>query len=72
MPGDIVVMDNFGGRKGNAVRAAIRAGHAKLLFQPPYSADLNPIAQVLAKLKTWPEKPPRGPPPPQTRTGKRA
>ncbi len=56
-------MDNFGGHTGNAARAAIRAGHAKLLFQPPYSADLNPIAQVFAKLKTWPEKPPSGPPP---------
>jgi transposase len=43
-------MDNFGGHKGNAVRAAIRAGHVKLLFQQPYSADLNPIAQVFAKL----------------------
>jgi len=65
-------MDNLGNHRGNAVRAAIHAGHAKLLFQQPYSADLNPIAQVFAKLKIWPEKPPSGPPPPQTRAGKRA
>jgi DDE superfamily endonuclease len=33
------------------VRKAIRAAGAKLLFLPPYSPDLNPIKQVLAKLK---------------------
>jgi transposase len=65
-------MDNFGGRKGNAVRAAIHAGQAKLLFQPSYSADLNPIARVFAKLKTWTEKPLGGSPPLSNAHGKRA
>jgi transposase len=51
-PGDIVIMDNLGSHKGKAVRAAIRAARAKLLFLPPYSPDLNPIEQVFAKLKT--------------------
>ena len=51
-PGDIVVMDNLGSHKGRAVRAAIRAAGARLLFLPPYSPDLNPIEQVFAKLKT--------------------
>lgn len=51
-PGDIVIMDNLGSHKGKAVRAAIRAASAKLLFLPPYSPDLNPIEQVFAKLKT--------------------
>ena len=50
--GDIVVMDNLGSHKGQAVRRAIRAAGAKLLFLPPYSPDLNPIEQVFAKLKT--------------------
>ena len=50
-PGDIVIMDNLGSHKGRAVRAAIRAAGAKLLFLPPYSPDLNPIEQVFAKLK---------------------
>ncbi len=50
-PGDIVVMDNLGSHKGRAVRAAIRAAGAHLLFLPPYSPDLNPIEQVFAKLK---------------------
>jgi transposase len=50
-PGDIVVMDNLGSHKGKAVRAAIRAAGARLLFLPPYSPDLNPIEQVFAKLK---------------------
>jgi transposase len=49
--GDIVVMDNLGSHKGQAVRAAIRAVGAKLFFLPPYSPDLNPIEQVFAKLK---------------------
>ena len=50
-PGDIVIMDNLGSHKGAAVRTAIRAAGAKLLFLPPYSPDLNPIEQVFAKLK---------------------
>lgn len=51
-PGDIVIIDNLGSHKGKAVRAAIRAAGAKLLFLPPYSPDLNPIEQLFAKLKT--------------------
>ena len=51
-PGDIVIMDNLGSHKGHAVRAAIRAAGARLVFLPPYSPDLNPIEQVFAKLKT--------------------
>jgi transposase len=51
-PGDIVVMDNLGSHKRRAIRRAIRAIGAKLLFLPPYSPDLNPIEQVFAKLKT--------------------
>ena len=35
-PGDIVVLDNLGSHKGKAVRAAIRAAGARLLFLPPY------------------------------------
>ncbi len=50
-PGDIVVMDNLGSHKRQAVRTAIRAAGAKLFFLPPYSPDLNPIEQVFAKLK---------------------
>lgn len=50
-PGDIVVMDNLGSHKREAVRRAIRSAGAHLLFLPPYSPDLNPIEQVFAKLK---------------------
>ncbi len=50
--GDIVIMDNLGSHKGQAVRQAIRGCGAKLLFLPPYSPDLNPIEQMFAKLKT--------------------
>jgi transposase len=51
-PGDIVVMDNLGSHKGDAIRKTIRAAGARLLFLPAYSPDLNPIEQVFAKLKT--------------------
>lgn len=50
-PGDIVIMDNLGSHKGKAVRQAIRAAGAKLIFLPKYSPDLNPIEQLFAKLK---------------------
>jgi transposase len=51
-PGDIVIMDNLGSHKRQAIRKAIRAAGAKLFFLPPYSPDLNPIEQLFAKLKT--------------------
>ncbi|MGH8865269.1 MAG: IS630 family transposase [Burkholderiales bacterium] len=51
-PGDIVIMDNLGSHKGQAVRRALRTAGAKLLFLPAYSPDLNPIEQVFAKLKS--------------------
>jgi len=44
-------MDNLGSHKGEAVRKAIEAAGACLLYLPPYSPDLNPIKQVFAKLK---------------------
>lgn len=51
-PGDIVVMDNLGSHKSNAIRDAIRSVGARRLFLPAYSPDLNPIEQVFSKLKT--------------------
>jgi putative transposase len=51
-PGDIVVLDNLGSHKGKAVRHAIRAAGARIVFLPKYSPDLNPIEQVFAKLKS--------------------
>jgi transposase len=50
--GDVVIMDNLGSHKGQAVRRLIRAAGAKLFFLPRYSPDLNPIEQIFAKLKT--------------------
>jgi transposase len=51
-PGDVVILDNLGSHKGKAVRQAIRAVGARLLFLPKYSPDLNPNEQVFAKFKT--------------------
>lgn len=50
-PDDIVILDNLGSHKAPAIRQAIRAAGARLLFLPAYSPDLNPIEQVFAKLK---------------------
>lgn len=49
--GDVVILDNLGSHKGRAVRKAIRAAGAHMIFLPPYSPDLNPIKQLFAKLK---------------------
>src|SRR4051794_23174151 len=48
---DIVMMDNLPVHKVPAVRKAIEAAGAQLLFLPPYSPDLNPIEMVFAKMK---------------------
>ena len=50
-PADIVVMDNLGSHKAPAIRQAIRAPDAKVFYPPACSPDLNPIEQVIAKLK---------------------
>jgi transposase len=60
-PGDVVILDNLGSHKGKAVRQAIRAVGARLVFLPKYSPDLNPIEQVFAKLKTLLRRPASAP-----------
>jgi transposase len=50
-PNDIVILDNLGSHKGKAVRKAVKAAGARLLFLPKYSPDFNPIEQVFAKIK---------------------
>ena len=45
-PGDIVVTNNLGSHKGQAVPGAIEATGAQLLFLPAYNPDLNLIGTV--------------------------
>lgn len=52
-PGDIVILDNLGSHKSAALRRLIKAAGARLWYLPPYSPDLNPIEQTLAKIKHW-------------------
>jgi transposase len=40
-PGDVVILDNLGSHKEKAVRQAIRAAGARLVFLPKYSPDLQ-------------------------------
>jgi hypothetical protein len=46
-PGDIVVLDNLGSHKCQAVRRTIRAAGAKLFFFSSHCPDPNPIEQVI-------------------------
>ena len=55
-PGDVVILDNLGSHKGKAVRQAIRAVGARLVFLPKYFADLNPIEQVFAEVQDFAAK----------------
>lgn len=50
-PGDIIVMDNLPAHKPEAVRTAIEAAGAYLLYLPPYSPDFNPIEMAFSKFK---------------------
>jgi transposase len=50
-PGDVVVLDNLTAHKVAGVREAIARAGASILYLPPSSPDLNPIAPLLAKLK---------------------
>ena len=50
-PGDVVVMDNLPAHKPIAIREAIEAAGAIMLFLPPYSPDFNPIELAFAKIK---------------------
>lgn len=49
--GDIVVMDNLGAHKGQAVRDLIERVGATVRFLPPYSHDFNPIESAWALIK---------------------
>jgi len=50
-PGDIVVLDNLGCHKADAVRLALEAVGARLLFLPAYSPDFRPSSRLSANLK---------------------
>ena len=61
-PGDVVIMDNLGSHKGKAVRQAIRAAGAKLLFLPPLTAPIStPSSKSSPSSRPCSAKPPREP-----------
>ena len=51
--GDVVVMDNLNVHKMDRVREFIESTHARLLYLPPYSPDLNPIEKAWSKFKQF-------------------
>ena len=50
--GDTVFMDNVRFHKRAAVREAIEAVGARLIFVPPYSPEFNPIEEVWSLVKS--------------------
>lgn len=50
--GAVVIMDNLGAHKVAGVREQIEAAGARLLYLPPYSADLNPIEPAWHQFKS--------------------
>lgn len=50
--GAVVVMDNLGAHKVAGVQAQIEAVGARLVYLPPYSADLNPIEMAWSQFKS--------------------
>ena len=51
-PGDIVIIDNLGSHKGKAIRQAIRAAAAKLLFPAQVLPGSQPDRKVLRQAQT--------------------
>lgn len=51
--GDVVIWDNLGAHRSQAVREVVEARGAQLLFLPPYSPDMNPIERCWSKIKTF-------------------
>lgn len=49
--GDVVVMDNLRSHYADGVESSIMAVGARVLYQPPYSPELNPIEHAWSKLK---------------------
>lgn len=50
-PGQVVIMDNAAFHKSKRTKELIESVGCKLLFQPAYSPDLNPIENQWAVLK---------------------
>lgn len=50
--GDVVIWDNLGAHRSAAVREAVEARGASVVFLPPYSPDFNPIERCWSKIKT--------------------
>jgi transposase len=47
----VVILDNLGAHKAEAIRKLVIAAGAKFMFLPPYSPDLNPIEECWSKMK---------------------
>lgn len=51
--GAVVIWDNLGADRSQAVREAVESKGATVIFLPPYSPDMNPIERCWSKIKTF-------------------
>jgi transposase len=49
--GQVVVMDNLSGHKGERIRELIEERGCELIYLPSYSPDFNPIEEAFSKIK---------------------
>ena len=49
--GQVVVLDNLAAHKVKAAREAVEARGARILFQPPYAPEVNPMENAWAFIK---------------------
>jgi len=50
-PGQVIIIDNAAFHESKLIKELIESAGCKLLYQPPYSPDLNPIEKQWAVLK---------------------
>ena len=50
-PNQVIVMDNASFHKSKTIKELIESKNCKLIYQPPYSPDLNPIEHYWHFLK---------------------
>lgn len=52
-PRSVIIMDNASFHRTERVKQMCLSAGVKLLYLPPYSADLNPIEEFFAELKQF-------------------
>ena len=54
--GQTIIMDNASFHKDDCIKDMLERAGCKLIYLPPYSPELNPIAKFWANMKAWIQK----------------